>query len=48
MLSVPTVDELLPPSLTPILIQLLAYHISAHFGLDVDWPLSLSRCVTVK
>nr|WP_293056398.1 MULTISPECIES: hypothetical protein [unclassified Okeania] len=36
VLAVPAVDELLSPMLTVIPLQLLAYHIAAHCGLDVD------------
>jgi len=35
---VPAVEELLSPILTVIPLQLLAYHIAARRGLDVDQP----------
>jgi glucosamine--fructose-6-phosphate aminotransferase (isomerizing) len=48
VLAVPTVDELLSPLLTVIPLQLLAYHIAAHRGLDVDQPRNLAKSVTVE
>ncbi len=48
LLPVPTVDELLSPLLTVIPLQLLAYHIAAHRGLDVDQPRNLAKSVTVE
>ncbi|MGL5508537.1 MAG: SIS domain-containing protein, partial [Microcoleaceae cyanobacterium] len=48
ILAVPTVDELLSPLLTVIPLQLLAYHIAAHRGLDVDQPRNLAKSVTVE
>jgi glutamine---fructose-6-phosphate transaminase (isomerizing) len=42
------VDELLSPILTVIPLQLLAYHIAAHRGLDVDQPQNLAKSVTVE
>jgi glucosamine--fructose-6-phosphate aminotransferase (isomerizing) len=47
-LKVPEVDELLSPILTVIPLQLLAYHIAAHRGLDVDQPRNLAKSVTVE
>ena len=47
-LAVPEVDELLSPILTVIPLQLLAYHIAAHRGLDVDQPRNLAKSVTVE
>lgn len=47
-LTVPEVDELLSPILTVIPLQLLAYHIAAHRGLDVDQPRNLAKSVTVE
>jgi len=47
-LTVPAVDELLSPILTVIPLQLLAYHIAAHRGLDVDQPRNLAKSVTVE
>jgi glucosamine--fructose-6-phosphate aminotransferase (isomerizing) len=48
LLPVPTVDELLSPILTVIPLQLLAYHIAARRGLDVDQPRNLAKSVTVE
>ncbi|XDE62434.1 glutamine--fructose-6-phosphate transaminase (isomerizing) [Arthrospira platensis BEA 1257B] len=48
LLSVPEVDELLSPILTVIPLQLLAYHIAARRGLDVDQPRNLAKSVTVE
>ncbi|MDY6803879.1 MAG: glutamine--fructose-6-phosphate transaminase (isomerizing) [Cyanobacteriota bacterium] len=47
-LAVPEVDELLSPIVTVIPLQLLAYHIAAHRGLDVDQPRNLAKSVTVE
>lgn len=48
ILAVPEVDELLSPILTVIPLQLLAYHIAARRGLDVDQPRNLAKSVTVE
>ncbi|MGE5656474.1 MAG: glutamine--fructose-6-phosphate transaminase (isomerizing) [Actinomycetota bacterium] len=48
ILPVPAVDELLSPILTVIPLQLLAYHIAARRGLDVDQPRNLAKSVTVE
>ena len=48
LLSVPPVDELLSPILAAIPLQLLAYHIAARRGLDVDQPRNLAKSVTVE
>ena len=48
LLPVPVVDELLSPILTVIPLQLLAYHIAARRGLDVDQPRNLAKSVTVE
>ncbi|MEM9005656.1 MAG: glutamine--fructose-6-phosphate transaminase (isomerizing) [Cyanobacteria bacterium P01_F01_bin.86] len=48
LLPVPSVDELLSPILTVIPLQLLAYHIAALRGLDVDQPRNLAKSVTVE
>ena len=48
LLAVPVVDELLSPILTVIPLQLLAYHIAALRGLDVDQPRNLAKSVTVE
>jgi glutamine---fructose-6-phosphate transaminase (isomerizing) len=48
LLPVPAIDELLSPVLTVIPLQLLAYHIAALRGLDVDQPRNLAKSVTVE
>jgi glucosamine--fructose-6-phosphate aminotransferase (isomerizing) len=48
VLPVPAVDELLSPVVTVIPLQLLAYHIAARRGLDVDQPRNLAKSVTVE
>jgi glutamine---fructose-6-phosphate transaminase (isomerizing) len=48
VLPVPLVEELLSPIVTVIPVQLLAYHIAARRGLDVDQPRNLAKSVTVE
>lgn len=48
LIPVSNVDELLSPILTVIPLQLLAYHIAARRGLDVDQPRNLAKSVTVE
>lgn len=48
ILPVPAVEELLSPIVTVIPLQLLAYHIAARRGLDVDQPRNLAKSVTVE
>ncbi|NES94513.1 MAG: glutamine--fructose-6-phosphate transaminase (isomerizing) [Desertifilum sp. SIO1I2] len=48
LLPVPKMEELLSPILTVIPLQLLAYHIAARRGLDVDQPRNLAKSVTVE
>ena len=48
LIPVPIVEELLSPILTVIPLQLLAYHIAARRGLDVDQPRNLAKSVTVE
>ncbi|MGH2416547.1 MAG: SIS domain-containing protein, partial [Microcystaceae cyanobacterium] len=48
VLPVPAVEELFSPVLTVIPLQLLAYHIAARRGLDVDQPRNLAKSVTVE
>jgi glucosamine--fructose-6-phosphate aminotransferase (isomerizing) len=48
LLAVPAVDEVLSPILAVIPLQLLAYHIAARRGLDVDQPRNLAKSVTVE
>ena len=46
VLSVPEVDELLSPLLTVIPLQLLAYYLGVHRGVDVDRPRNLTKAIT--
>jgi glucosamine--fructose-6-phosphate aminotransferase (isomerizing) len=46
ILPIPVVDEIFSPILTVIPLQLLAYHVAAHRGLDVDQPRHLAKSVT--
>ncbi|MEO1376405.1 MAG: glutamine--fructose-6-phosphate transaminase (isomerizing) [Cyanobacteria bacterium J06635_10] len=48
LVPVSLVDEFLSPILTVIPLQLLAYHIAARRGLDVDQPRNLAKSVTVE
>ncbi|MDJ0713221.1 MAG: glutamine--fructose-6-phosphate transaminase (isomerizing) [Prochloraceae cyanobacterium] len=48
LLPVPEVEEILSPILAVIPLQLLAYHIAARRGLDVDQPRNLAKSVTVE
>ncbi|ACK67889.1 glucosamine/fructose-6-phosphate aminotransferase, isomerizing [Rippkaea orientalis PCC 8801] len=48
LLFVPHVDELLSPIIAVVPLQLLAYHIAARRGLDVDQPRNLAKSVTVE
>ncbi|MEH1768391.1 glutamine--fructose-6-phosphate transaminase (isomerizing) [Nostoc sp.] len=48
LLPVAHVEELLSPILTVVPLQLLAYHIAARRGLDVDQPRNLAKSVTVE
>jgi len=48
LLLVSPVEELLSPILTVVPLQLLAYHIAARRGLDVDQPRNLAKSVTVE
>ncbi len=48
LLPVSYVEELLSPILTVVPLQLLAYHIAARRGLDVDQPRNLAKSVTVE
>jgi glucosamine--fructose-6-phosphate aminotransferase (isomerizing) len=47
-LWVPEVPWMLSPVITVIPLQLLAYHIAAMRGLDVDQPRNLAKSVTVE
>ncbi|WP_218082605.1 glutamine--fructose-6-phosphate transaminase (isomerizing) [Anthocerotibacter panamensis] len=48
LLPVPEVHELVSPLITTVPLQLLAYFIAAHRGLDVDQPRNLAKSVTVE
>jgi glucosamine--fructose-6-phosphate aminotransferase (isomerizing) len=48
VLIVPEVEELVSPILAVVPLQLLAYHIAAIKGLDVDQPRNLAKSVTVE
>ncbi|QUS60060.1 glutamine--fructose-6-phosphate transaminase (isomerizing) [Synechocystis sp. PCC 7339] len=48
LLLVPHVEEMLSPIVAVIPLQLLAYHIAARRGLDVDQPRNLAKSVTVE
>jgi glucosamine--fructose-6-phosphate aminotransferase (isomerizing) len=48
VLSVPETPWMLSPITTVIPLQLLAYHIAAQRGLDVDQPRNLAKSVTVE
>jgi glutamine---fructose-6-phosphate transaminase (isomerizing) len=48
LLTVPAVEEIISPILSVIPLQLLAYHIAARRGLDVDQPRNLAKSVTVE
>jgi glucosamine--fructose-6-phosphate aminotransferase (isomerizing) len=48
VLSVPAAPDLLAPLITVVPLQLLAYHVAALRGLDVDQPRNLAKSVTVE
>ena len=48
ILWVPKAPWMLSPIITVIPLQLLAYHIAAIRGLDVDQPRNLAKSVTVE
>lgn len=48
VLWVPKISWMLAPAITIIPLQLLAYHIAAMRGLDVDQPRNLAKSVTVE
>lgn len=47
-IKLPSIIEELSVFLNSIVVQLLAYHISAELGLDVDQPRNLAKSVTVE
>jgi glucosamine--fructose-6-phosphate aminotransferase (isomerizing) len=48
IVQIPVTDPLLTPLLTVVPLQLLAYHIAAYRGCDVDQPRNLAKSVTVE
>ena len=47
-LEIPEVDEIFPPILSVIPLQLLSYHIATMRGCNVDQPRNLAKSVTVE
>ncbi|MCL2033479.1 MAG: glutamine--fructose-6-phosphate transaminase (isomerizing) [Oscillospiraceae bacterium] len=47
-IGLPEVPELLSPSLSVIVMQLLSYYVAANKGLDIDKPRNLAKSVTVE
>jgi glucosamine--fructose-6-phosphate aminotransferase (isomerizing) len=45
---VPATDWILQPILGVLPLQLLAYHVARHRGLNVDQPRNLAKTVTVE
>jgi glucosamine--fructose-6-phosphate aminotransferase (isomerizing) len=48
VLPVPDVHPLLQPVVTVVPLQMLAYRVAVHLGLDVDQPRNLAKSVTVE
>jgi glucosamine--fructose-6-phosphate aminotransferase (isomerizing) len=48
ILPVPAAPDLVAPLVSAVPLQLLAYHIAALRGLDVDQPRNLAKSVTVE
>jgi glucosamine--fructose-6-phosphate aminotransferase (isomerizing) len=48
VIEVPEADELIAPIISVVPLQLLAYYIGVHKGLDVDKPRNLAKSVTVE
>ncbi len=48
VLWIPPVPRLLSPIVTVVPLQIIAYHIAAKLGLDVDQPRNLAKSVTVE
>jgi len=48
VIEVPTTSRMLTPVLMTVPLQLLAYHIAAERGTDVDQPRNLAKAVTVE
>ena len=47
-IEVPVVYERLQPLVNIVALQLLAYHIAAERGCDIDRPRNLAKIVTVE
>jgi glucosamine--fructose-6-phosphate aminotransferase (isomerizing) len=47
-IELPAADEIIAPIISVIPLQLLAYYIGVHKGLDVDKPRNLAKSVTVE
>ncbi len=48
IIKLPKTDPLLSPLVSATAIQLLAYYLSSHLGIDVDKPRNLAKSVTVE
>jgi glutamine---fructose-6-phosphate transaminase (isomerizing) len=48
IIYIPRVDEIFSPLLVALPLQLIAYHIAAKRGCDVDQPRNLAKSVTVE
>ena len=48
VLTLPAAPDLIAPLVSAVPLQLLAYHIAALRGLDVDQPRNLAKSVTVE
>lgn len=48
VIYIPHTEEFLGPLLTVVPLQLIAYHVACHRGLDVDQPRNLAKSVTVE
>jgi glucosamine--fructose-6-phosphate aminotransferase (isomerizing) len=48
VLTIPAASDLIAPLVSAVPLQLLAYHIAALRGLDVDQPRNLAKSVTVE
>ncbi len=48
LLRIPRTLDLLSPVLSIVPLQLLAYHVAEHRGLDIDQPRNLAKSVTVE
>jgi len=48
VIEIPKTDEIFSPILVAVPLQLLAYHVAAEFGYDIDKPRNLAKSVTVE